>query len=286
MSRVLRHAVIAAALVALLAACSSVTRVAYNNAVFATTWMVDDWFDLHDGQRDWVKERLGRFLAWHRVSELPEYERLLQDVAVRTATRLTVEDTRRCYLEMRGLYQRAMRRAIPDMADFLLQVHPEQVERLDRKFRENNAKMEKESAMGSSAQERLEARAKRFIDQIDDWTGRLSPAQQDLVRARVAAMEDITDAWMADRRLRQAATVALVRARPPREAMIAGLTRLLIDTDSWRQPEYAAMTKVRDEQVFALIAALDATLAAEQRRKLHRKVAGYAADVAYLMVAN
>ena len=106
------------------------------------------------------------------------------------------------------------------------------------------------------------------------------------MRARVGAIPDLTDEWMGDRRFRQSETLALIRARPTREAAIDALTRLLVDTDSWRRPEYVAKLKARDEQVFAMIAALDATLTPEQRGKLHRRLAGYAADVAYLMVAN
>jgi hypothetical protein len=283
--RLARHALVAAIAALVLAACSSVTRVAYNNAAFAATWVVDDWFDLHDGQRDWVKERLERLLAWHRASELPAYERLLQETAARAATRITEEDARRVYGEMRVLYRRLMRQAIPDMADFLLQVHPEQVAHLERRFAEDNAKAVRESVKGTP-QERREARAKRFVERIEDWTGRLSATQRELVRARVGAMEDVTDEWMGDRRYRQAETLALVRARPTREEMVAGLTRILVDTDSWRRPGYAAKLRARDEQVFAMIAALDATLTPEQRGRLHRRVSGYAADVAYLMVAN
>jgi hypothetical protein len=275
----------AALLLAVAAGCSSLTRVAYNNATFAATWVVDDWFDLRDGQRDWVKERLASLLAWHRASELPEYERLLQDTAARAATRLTEEDARRVHGEMRALYHRVVRKAIPDMADFLLQLQPEQVAHLERKFEEDNARAMKESVKGSPP-ERLAARAGRFVDRIEDWTGRLSAAQRDLVRARVAAMGDLTDEWMGDRRFRQSETLALARARPPREAAIAALTRLLVDTDAWRRPEYAARLRARDQHVFALVAALDATLTPEQRAHLHRRLRGYAADVAYLMVAS
>jgi hypothetical protein len=284
-SVLLRRALLLAVLAALAAACSSVTRVAYNNAPFAATWMVDDWFDLHDGQREWVKGRFGRFMAWHRESELPAYERLLRDTAARAATRLTEEDMRRVWREMRVLYHRALRQAIPDMADFLLQVHPEQVEHLARKFAEDNEKAIKQSIRGTP-QERREARAKRYVERIDDWTGRLSAAQRDLVGTRVAAMEDLVDEWMADRRFRQSETLRLVRARPSREDMIAGLTRILVETDAWRRPEYIAKLRGRDEQVIAMLAALDATLTAEQRAKLQRSLVGYAADVAYLMAAN
>ena len=284
MTRPVRHALLAAALVALLAACSTVTRLAYNNAGVAAVWMVDDWFDLHDGQRDWVKERFGRLHAWHRVNELPATEGLLHDMAARAATGITREDARRIHGAMRALYERTIRQAIPDVADFLLQLQPEQVDRLERRFVEDNAEKEKQGAK-SSAQERREARVRRYVERIDDWTGRLSPAQRDLVGARVGAMDDIIDDWMEDRRIRQAATLALLRARPTREAMVAGLARILLDTGSWRRPDYAAKLRARDEQVFVLVAALDATLSPEQRSRLHRRIAGYASDVARLMAS-
>ena len=86
MRRILGRALVAACLALLAAGCSSLTRVAYNNAAFAGAWAVDDWFDLHDGQREWVKERFARLVAWHRANELPAYERLLQDTAARVAT--------------------------------------------------------------------------------------------------------------------------------------------------------------------------------------------------------
>lgn len=284
MRLVLRHALFAAALVALLGACSAVTRVAYNNAAFAATWMVDDWFDLHDGQRDWVKERFGKFLAWHRASELPAYERLLHDAAARAATGITEEDARRIYAQMRFAYQRAIRQAIPDMADFLLRVSPEQLEYLERKFAESNEKVGRESIKGTP-QERREARAKRYLERVEDWTGNLSAAQRDLVRSHVSAIDDFTVEWLADRRYRQAQTLALARDRPSREALIAGLSRILLDSDSWRRPDYVAKLKVRDEQVFAMVAALDRTLTPEQRGKLHRRIAAWAADVGVLAAA-
>lgn len=285
MRRLLARALLAALVALLAAACSSVTRVAYDNAPFAAAWMVDDWFDLHDGQRDWVKERLARLHGWHRASELPAYERLLAATAARAARGLSADDARQVHREMRALWLRLVRRAIPDMADFLLQLHPEQVVFLARKFDEDNERTVRESVRGTP-QERLERRQKRYLERIEDWTGRLSGPQRDLVRARVAAMGDLTGEWLGDRRFRQSETIALLRSKPTRAELEAGLTRLLVDSDSWRRPEYVAKMKARDEQVFAMVADLDATLTAEQRGRLHRRLAGYAADAAYLAVAN
>ncbi len=268
------------ALAIAIAGCS-VTRVAYSNAPPAIAWMVDDWFDLQDGQKDWVKERAARLVAWHRASELPEYERFLQEIAARVARGIREEDARWAYLGARDLYRRAMEKMLPDIADFLAQVTPEQVAYLERKFDKDNEKSFAEA--GATPKERAEKRVKRFVERLEDWTGRLTPAQRELVAARVKAMPDVTDDWLLDRQKRQGEFVKLLRARPPREAMIAGVRRLLLDTDAWRSPAYVAKLRQRDEQSFALLAALDATFDAAQRASIRKKVIGYAADVAYLM---
>jgi hypothetical protein len=171
------------------------------------------------------------------------------------------------------------------VADFFLQLHAEQADRLERRFADSNDKVMKESVKGTTT-ERREARATRYLSRVEDFTGKLSVPQRDLVRSRVGAIADTTDEWMGDRRFRQSETLSLIRARPSREAMAAGLRRILLDTDSWRRPEYVVKLKERDEQVFAMIAALDATLTPEQRSRLHRTLAGFAGDAAYLMAAN
>ena len=279
MSRVSRFALLA--LLALVLAGCSVARVAYTNAPPAIAWVVDDWFDLQDGQKDWVKDRAARLVAWHRTSELPEYERFLQEIAVRVSRGIREDDARWAFLGARNLYRRAMERMLPDMTDFLLQVTPEQVAYLEKKFDKDNEKAFAEA--GATPKERAERRAKRFVERLEDWTGRLSGPQRELVAARVKAMPDITDDWLADRQKRQGELVTLLKAKPAREAMNAGVRRLVLDWDSLRTPAYAGKMRQRDQESFALMAALDATFDAAQREHIQKKVRGYAADVAYLM---
>ncbi len=280
MSRAVRFAWLA--LVALALAGCSVARVAYTNAPPAIAWMVDDWFDLQDVQKAWVKERAARLIAWHRASELPEYERFLQEIAIRVSRGIREEDARWAYLGGRNLYRRAMDRLVPDMADFLVQVTPAQVDHLERKFDRDNEKAFAEA--GATPAERADRRAKRFVERLEDWTGRLTPAQREFVAARVKAMPDITDDWLADRQRRQGELVRLLRARPSRDAMAAGVRRLVLDWDaSARSPAYVERMRQRDEQSFAMVAALDTTFDARQRESIQKRVREYAADVAYLM---
>jgi hypothetical protein len=273
-----------AGLAAGLAACS-LTRIAYTNATPLIAWNVDDWFDLQPGQKDWLRDRVGRLMAWHRASELPEYRRFLQEVLVRSEDGVSEEDARWAYVTMRGYYRSAMERTLPDMAEFVRQLDAAQAAHLEHRFAEENEKLVKESLKGTPA-ERRERRARRFIGHFEDWTGRLSAAQRELVATHLAAISEITDEWMGDRRLRQSETLALIRARPSQEEAIAALRRILVDADSWRRPEYAAKLKERDRRVFALVGALGATLTQGQREHFAKRVQGYLHDITHLMAAG
>lgn len=272
-----------AALAAGLAACS-LTRIAYTNATPLIAWNVDDWFDLQPGQKDWLRERVGRLMAWHRASELPEYRRFLQDVLARSADGVSEEDARWAYVAMRSYYRRAMERMLPDMAEFVRQLDAAQAAHLEHRFAEGNEKLVRESLQGTPA-ERRERRARRFTGYFEDWTGRLSAAQRELVATHLAAIAETADEWMADRRLRQSATLALIRARPSQDEAIAALRRILVDAESWRRPEYAAKLKERDQRMFALIGALGATLTREQREHFAKRVQGYLHDIDHLVAA-
>lgn len=283
MRRAGRYLVIVAAALAL-AACS-LTRVAYNNATPVVTWMVDDYFDLQDAQKDFVRARLARALAWHRESELPEYRKFLLDVIARTQGPVTPDDAKWAHATMRSYYHRAVERLLPDMAEFIERLDAEQAATLGKRFEEENVKAAKERMKGAP-DERRERRAKRFAEYVEDWTGNLDAAQRELIATRYAAMPEVTDEWLADRRFRQAETLSLLRAKGPRDQTIAGLRRLLIESEGWRDPQYAVKLKERDRLLFELVAALSVTLSPEQRKHIHKRLRGYLEDVSFLMAAS
>lgn len=265
----------------LLGACSF-TRLAYNNAPPILAWMVDDYFDLSSEQRGWVRERFERAMNWHRSNELPEYRRFIEGVIARSSDGITVEDSRWAYDNVRAYYRRAVERLLPDAADLLARLDHDQVAALEKKFAEDNAKIEKEHDKASRAK-RDERRAKRFIEQFEDWTGKLSPSQRDFVATQVAGIEDLTRFRLDDRRRRQAELLSLLRTRASREATLPGLKRLFVDMETWRNPAYTQKLKHRDEQVYAMVSALDATLSPEQRASVQKRMRGYLTDVTALL---
>jgi hypothetical protein len=288
-TRIARFLSLAAA-AAILAACSS-TNLFYSNIAFAysnaapmLTWWVDDYVDLSEGQKDWVRERFDRLLSWHRSRELPAYGALLASIEASLEDGLTVEEVRKAHREIRRGYHRVVEQVLPHMAELLLQLDAEQVESMERKFAEDNRRALKESAV--NPEERRSRGIRKAIEHLEAWTGTLEASQRELVAARVRALPDISADYMADRRYRQAETLALIRAKPDREAMIAGLRRLLIDTETWRRPDYLRKLQERDTRNFEMLAVLSSTLSSEQQAHLHRRLRGFIADITTLVASR
>jgi hypothetical protein len=277
----LRWLLLLAAL-ALVSACA-MTRVAYSNATPLITWAIDDYFDLNDAQKDWVRDRSEKLVLWHRASELPDYERLLQSALVMSERPFTAADASRTYQSGRALYFRLAERLLPDAADFLLKLDAGQLAAFERNLATANAKLARDVLKGTP-EERRQRRTKKYIESFEDYVGRLTPQQSKMVALHVQAIPEFGEAWMADRKARQQEVVRMIRAKGSREQTIAGLRRIIFDVDSLRTPEYLALLKQRDTQIFEIAASLSESLTAEQRTKLQKKIRGYIADVAYLMV--
>lgn len=277
----IRHCVALASAALLLGACT-LSKIVYNNAPPVLTWMADDYFDLSGPQEDWVRERLRKAMGWHRGAELPEYDRFLRETLARTERTITVEDVRWAHKGMRNYYDRLVAHLIPDAAEFIAQLEPAQANHFSQRFEEENAKIRREQ-MKPDTKDRQERRAKKMIGTIEGYTGRLNSEQRELVTTRVAAMTDVTAQRLEDRKLRQQRVVDLIRTKPPKPQMEAGLRQLFIDTESWRKAEYLKQSKQRDEQLFDMTVALAATLTPEQKGAVQKKLRSYQHDVVHLM---
>ena len=270
---------------AILAAACSVSRLAYLNAPPLALWYVGGYFELTDAQKSFFKDRLTRAIAWHRSHELPEYQRAIEDLIVKSEGRVPVEDVRATYGKVRDFYHRALEHLLPDLADFMMQLDEEQLAQVEKKFAKDNSKVVNESIKGS-VDERRARQAKKYIEQFEDWTGRLSPEQREIVANGVARLPNLASERLGDRRYRQLEALNLARSKAPREKVVAELKRLLIDTEKWRRPEYVRKSRERDEVVFAMVSDLTATLDPDQRAHLQRKLRGYVKDISSILASR
>ena len=289
MRQALRIAILLLAALAF-AACSSATftRLAYNNAALAysnlgpmLTWIVDDYVDLDGSREDWVRVRIDRVLAWHRTEELPRYRTLLETMLAKSARAFEPGDIASHQGELRAAYHRLVALVIPDTAEFISTLEAAEVEQMERKFAEDNRRFVRESVKGTP-EERLERRVRRLLGHLESWVGKLTAEQKALVVSRYPELRDVSEELLGERRFRQSELLALIRSRPTRPALEAGLRRLFIDTDSWRRPEYAAKLRARDEQLHMLISDLSATLTPAQRAHLQNRIRRFLGDITTL----
>ena len=288
--RALRVAALACAAV-VVSACT-LTRLAYNTAAFAysnatpvLTWLVTDYVEITGAQREFVRERLTRAFAWHRADELPEYRRFLETVLRQAEDNITADEARADYRNLRTRYLRLLERVLPDVAEFLVQLAPEQAVQMERKFAQDNRKIVQEATRGSAA-ERHERRVKRACGHIEEFTGSLGDEQREMIARQMATVEDPVEDRVADRRHRQAEILALVRNKASRAEALAVLRRLLVEPETWRSAGYVAKIRAREERLFEMVALLSPTLTAEQRSHFQKRVRGFMNDISGLTAAS
>jgi hypothetical protein len=113
MKRTLNVAILLAA-VFIAAACTftqlaySNIGLAYNNAAPMLAWMVSDYVDMSDDQKEFVRERFSRAFAWHRTRELPEYHRFFEKVLAQARANINVEEAAVDHGELRRYYHRSV----------------------------------------------------------------------------------------------------------------------------------------------------------------------------------
>ena len=291
----LRARLIAICLLALvLSACATatLTRIAYNNAASTysnlgpmVTWIVDGYADLDGDREDWVRSRIERTLSWHRAEELPRVRGLLETMLRKSDAPFRVDDVAQYQRDLRESYHRVLAHLIPDTAELLATLDSTQVAHIEKKLGDDDRKYVKESITGTP-EERLDRRAKRFMNHLQAWVGDLSPEQQHLVVDRYRALDDLSSELLAERRYRRSEVVRLVKEKAPRAQIEAALKRLFLDGDSWRRAEYKEKVRVRDAKLHALIAELSSTLTEAQRDALKGRIRGFIRDVSNLAVSR
>jgi hypothetical protein len=272
---------------AALGACSTV-RLAYNNLPELGYWWLDGYLDFDGAQTPKVRDELARLLEWHRRNELPRVAALLQEAEALAPGEVSAGQACRMAGQIRERLLAVALQAEPAIADIALGLGAAQLQQLERKYAKINAEYRKEWLDPGRA-ETLERRYDRFLERLEDFYGRLEPAQRDLLRQQIA--QSVFDPRLADaeRRQRQQEVLALLRGfqadRPPaaeaRAAIHAHVLRIADPPPGpWREHQQALL-----EEGCRNLAALHGVTSAGQRDKAARRLQAYRDDLRQLMAA-
>ena len=229
-------------------------KVGYRNGDTVGLFMIDRYFDLTSEQEAFVKPRLHQLLVWHRKTQLPEYVAFGRELQRLAMQPITLADIDAVGDEARRRATTTIDRALPDMADLALQLTPDNIKVLQKKFADDTDKWRGEYMKGD-VERQHKARYERTLDRVEEWYGRLSSEQRDRVREWSDARPMNNDIELAERQRRQQELVALLTKvehdKPPRDTVVAMMKayaeRFERNPDPARQAVLEANRKATEE---------------------------------------
>jgi hypothetical protein len=271
----------------LLGGCSAM-QTGYNNAPSLLYWWLDGYVDFNPGQADPVRDSLVSLQAWHRREELPAYAALLQRLQQDAGQDISPEQACRQLDQARLHLQRLGTQTAMSMAPLIPTLQAEQLRHLARQLDKHDQKW-REEWLDGTAEELLQRRLKRAVDRYEDFYGRLSEAQRQYLRQRLAGVGfDARVVW-AERLRRQQDLLRVLQEhrngdRPAHvEAeLMAWVQRSFESPD----PATRAYLKGLVDQGCQTLAGLHNGTSPEQRRRLAGKLLGYENDLRALIASR
>ncbi len=220
---------------AALCACSAM-KLGYQQGDRLAYWWIDNYVDVTSAQEPLTREAIARFFAWHRKSQLPEIASLLQQAKAEVRQPVTPAMVEHFQDASQQLARRSYEQAMPDMADLLLTLTPDQIARMEKKFAEGNAKYRKKF-LNSDPAERVDARFDKVMDYARLVYGDFSGEQEKQIRAAVLPVVENAESRYAERVARQQEWLKMVRyvqATQPSRPQVMDLLRRF--REYWQNP--------------------------------------------------
>ncbi|WP_237726060.1 DUF6279 family lipoprotein [Variovorax sp. CF313] len=194
---------------AALGACSAI-KLAYNNLPTVSYWRLDAYLDFNGAQTPKVRDELEQLLAWHRQNELPRIASLLQEAQALAPGEVTPAQVCAMTDRIRERLLAVTERAEPAGTELALSLSESQLQQLERKYAKVNAEYRKGWLERTPAQVQ-EKRYDRALDRAEDFYGRLTDEQRDLLKQQAA--QSVFDPRLTDaeRRRRQQDALAVLR---------------------------------------------------------------------------
>jgi hypothetical protein len=273
---------------AALGACSAI-KLAYNNLPTVSYWWLDGYLDFDGAQTPKVRDELDQLLAWHRQNELPRIASLLQEAQALAPGEVTPGQVCAMADRIRERLLAVTERAEPAGTELALSLTDAQLQQLERKYAKNNAEYRKDWLDRTPAQVQ-EKRYDQFLDRTEDFYGRLSTEQRELLKQQVA--QSVFDPRLADaeRRKRQQEALVLLRgfvaSKPsPAEARTAlhGYIQRIAEPPpgAWRDQQQALL-----QEGCRNTAALHNGTTASQRAQAVRRLQAYESDLRQLVATR
>lgn len=264
-----------------LSACSAI-KLGYNTLPQVGAWWLDTYLDFSDEQEQRVRDDLARLHQWHRRQELPKLAGLLQEVEGMAAGPTTADSACALVPAIRLRMVSAAEFAEPAAVTLALNLGPQQLDHLKRKFDRNNADYRK-NWVELPAAELREKRFRQYLDRMETIYGSLDDAQQEMMRSQVAHTVFDPQLNLLERQRRQQdilQTLARLAGQPVSLAdarnAIHALTERAVQSPDAR---YRAYQNALIQEGCANLAAVHNSTTPQQRQNAVQRLRAYQRDL-------
>lgn len=269
-----KFAILFLVLFSLQACTESLRKFAYNNLLVQLVMSrVDNVFNLNDKQESFLKKRLKIHHSWHRKTQLKLYTKDLNAFKARLERGLQKNDLNWLSRRVRRHAKVVYRRLIPDSSKFLVSLSPDQVKHMNEAWAERNEEIAAKLRRPKSVRhaETLE----KIIDNIEDFTGDLSAAQKQMIKAEYKKMPDSGSMWMSYRRESLKRFTAFLNSKPSEKEIKAELTRRWLNFENNLPKKYKRSFNTYVTRINAMILKIDQSLTPVQRINAVKKTEEY-----------
>ena len=275
-------------LLVLLSGCSAL-RLGYDNGPTVAWWWLDGYVDFSSEQAPQAKETIRQWFAWHRPSQLPELAALLASAQPVAAASITPAQACQWLDRARAAVDPSIERAFVMGADLVPGLGEAQFRHLEQRYAKVITEM-RSDFLQTRADDRLKASVKRAVERAESFYGRLDAAQRKLVEAGVVASPFDPEAWLEERKRRQADMVQtlrrLVGEKADRDRIVAAMRVQAERLERSPDPGYRAYQQRLRDYNCAAVAQLHGVTTPEQRKHLQDKLKGWEEDLRSLLVVQ
>ncbi|HRP34613.1 MAG TPA: DUF6279 family lipoprotein [Gammaproteobacteria bacterium] len=253
---------------------------------FANRWM-GDYLELDPAQQESLDTALAELHRWHRREQLPAYAAWLRSAAADLAAGGPYAERalRGRGTELGGFWRELAEAGAPALTAVGATLSDAQVEVLLEALREARSKeFEYAAARPDSYHQQRSARSmERFLRR---WTGRMTAAQQAMIRDWAAALEPSRVASLENRAgWIEALERALERRADPAALRQAAESLFVAPSSRW-DPDYAALVERNTVHTTTFMAEFLAGLDERQRRRAVERLERLAAEFEQLAAAG
>lgn len=248
----------------------------YDYADKLVLYKVEDDFDLDKAQRVRLKADVEAYFQWHRKTLLPAYADFLSYIVDSARVSLRPGEIDSGYQRYQEIYRRTMEPVAEKSTALLLSLSPDQIEGWIERQRKKNRKLHKD--FSGSQPERLEHRAKKIIDELEDWTGRLSKEQKEKIRVLNGSVPWNGILWLDLREKVQERVAEMAKRKAPADSLQAYLAQYYLGDENLKSDEFRERYRDFEQRLKTFIYAIRNLLTDEQRARFLQQVEKLAQD--------